>query len=173
MARPIMLNDELERQILAAIRAGNYLEPSARAYGVAPSTLYVWKQRAEKARAALEKDEEPEANDRRCLEFLEAVDAAEATSELAAVTHLAKAMPRDVRAITEFLRRRFPDRWKEPAQRTELTGAGGGPIEVAPARERLAGKILELAKRMQQLPAGQPAATGDDEPALDREEETA
>lgn len=168
-----MLDDELERQVLAAIRAGNYLEPSCRAYGIAPSTLYLWKGRAEKARAALEKGEEPDPNDARCLKFMEAVDAAEATSELAAVTHLAKAMPRDVRAITEFLRRRFPDRWKEPAQRTELTGAGGGPIEVAPARERLAGKILELAERMKPelVAGGHKPKRGDNDDALDREED--
>jgi transposase-like protein len=172
VARPLMLDDDLQRNILAAIRVGNYLEPSARAYGVAPSTLYVWKQRADKALAAREKGEEPDANDARCLEFMEAVDAAEATSELSATTHLAKAMPRDTRAIVEFLRRRFPDRWKEPAQRTELTGAGGGPIEVVPARERLAGKILELTKRLASG-AGQPAEKGDDDAALDREEETA
>jgi hypothetical protein len=83
------------------------------------------------------------------------VQRARASGETTLAAHIAIAATKDWHAALAILQRRWPERWNV-VQRTELSGPGGGPIEVAPARERLDAKLAKLAARGS---SGPPAAT--------------
>ncbi len=120
MARPTKLTDEVHRRIVAAIRAGNYAEPAARSAGVSPATFYRWMERGQKQKSGIYRD------------FHDDVRRAEADAEVEAVARLRKAMPENWRAVTTYLERRYPDRWRR-RESHEHTGEGGGPVRVADA----------------------------------------
>lgn len=103
MARPSKLTQDRHELIVQAVRAGNYREPTARAAGIGPSTLYRWLETGE-ADAEAEKDS-PER------ELWEAVTRAEGEAEVHAVAILRRAMSEDWRAAVEYLKRRSPERW--------------------------------------------------------------
>src|SRR4051794_29882415 len=101
MGRPTKLTPKTQQAIVDAIAAGNYQEIAARAAGVAPSTFYEWKSRGEEGGPGNE----------RFVEFLEAVEGAEAQAELAAVSAMRSAWNKEWRSAIEYLGRRYPDRW--------------------------------------------------------------
>ena len=101
MARPTKLTARVEKMILEGARNGNYRAVLARAAGVHPDTLANWVARGQ----------EGGASNARYVRFLGALTRAEAEAETQAVAILRKAMVTDPRIITEFLRRRYPDRW--------------------------------------------------------------
>ena len=86
---------------MAGLRGGAFAEVAARAAGVSPSTFYVWLERGRRG-------EHP------FLEFLEAVELADAEVEVEVSTALADAA-RDGnwRAAEVFLRLRFGARWRD------------------------------------------------------------
>ncbi len=101
MARPTKLTPEIQERIVAAIRAGNYPEPSACSAGVSPATYYRWMKRGEEAKTGIYR------------EFYEAVKRAEASAEVHAVAVIRKEIAAgDWRAAANFLERRFGDRWR-------------------------------------------------------------
>jgi predicted transcriptional regulator len=101
VARPTKLTPEVQERILAAVRAGNYIEPSARSAGISPATFHRWIARGEKATSGIYRD------------FYEAVKRAEADAEVHAVAVIRKEIADgDWRAAAQFLERRFPDRWR-------------------------------------------------------------
>ncbi len=120
MARPTKLTPEVRQRIVAAIRAGNYAEPSARSAGISPATYYRWIERGRKAKSGIHHD------------FFEEVQRAEADAEVEAVALLRKAMPENWRACAEYLERRYSERWRR-RQSHELTGAEGGPVRLTDA----------------------------------------
>jgi hypothetical protein len=115
MARPTKLTPQVRDRILQGVRAGNHVEPSARAAGIAPSTYYSWLARGEREAVGIYRV------------FLEEVRRAEAEAEVHAVAILRRAMTGDWRAALAYLERRHPARWRRH-QSTELTGKDGGPI---------------------------------------------
>ena len=101
MARPTKLTAKVEKTIVEGARNGNYREVLARAAGIHPDTLRNWVARGEEGGRA----------NAPYVRFLGALTRAEAEAETQAVAILRKAMVTDPRIITEFLRRRYPDRW--------------------------------------------------------------
>jgi len=59
-----------------------------------------------------------------------------------------KAMVDDWKAAMTWMERKFPDLWSR-GERREITGAGGGPVEVndVSAREQLAGLLAGMRAR--------------------------
>lgn len=146
-------------QIVASIRAGNYVETAAAAAGIAKETLYEWLRVGANARhkPAHGKGSRT-AHERRCIEFSDAVAAAVAASESEAVARLEQiargglavkvetvkvdatgnVIERttrteqtlpDARVLEWRLERRFSKRWGQKGS-LEVTGADGGPIIV-------------------------------------------
>lgn len=101
MARPTKLTKKVEEIIVEGAKIGNYREVLARAAGIHPDTLRNWVARGEEGGKA----------NARYVAFLGALTRAEAEAETEAVKILRSAMPKDPRVVTEFLRRRYPERW--------------------------------------------------------------
>lgn len=170
--RPTKLTPQVAEKIIAAVRAGNYLETAAENAGVNRTTLYRWQQ------AGSDADADPELRD-----FCNALTRARAEAEARMVgCVLRDAMggtvvkritrtyrngvveteeqvtPPNHRAAIEFLSRSFPQTWGRRA--VEVTGADGGPVQV----EQRSVIIGVLADRLHATFAGEleaPGAPGD------------
>jgi hypothetical protein len=128
--RPTKLTPEVQEDICRAVRAGNYLETAARRCGLAKSTLYLWLSRGAKELQRL--DANPRARMRKSeapfVAFSDAVKKAEADAETKAVATIMLAGQTQWQAMAWYLERKYHKRWGR-RQRTELTGADGGPIQ--------------------------------------------
>jgi len=182
--RPSLLTDQVQTQICDALRAGNYDYIAAEAFGVDRQTFMRWKRLgSDEAQCIPEGDPKHDGEPcsdgphppgecphlSRYRDFRKAVDRAEKEHEVKAVAEITLQGKRDADAHWKILRSRYPDRWN-PATRTEITGAGGQPIEImVSAQERLRAKVNELHARatITALPSGK----SDDAAALDGQEE--
>ena len=79
--RPIGLTAEITRQIAGLMTRGLPFESSCLFARVLPSTAYLWLQRGEAAKAALEGGVSPKPNDALCLDFFESVKRAEVAAQ--------------------------------------------------------------------------------------------
>jgi transposase-like protein len=160
--RPTKLTVEVHDKIVAAVRAGNYVETAAAYAGVHPTTVFRWLREAE----------EPGAS-RAVREFRYALDSARAESEVRVIGQIQRvimggqvvretvrtlpdgttetertyAQPNGNVAL-EFAARAFPDRWARRSA-IEVTGEGGGPVQVEHTQV-----IASLAERLHELAAG-------------------
>jgi hypothetical protein len=156
---PRKLTPDRMDTIVALIAKGNYMQTACSAAGISTETVRVWLNIAREARDAAHHPENPVPIPQDLVDyvgFLERLERAQYASEENAVNtihavidggwvskrkqrvlpdgsvenELEYAGP-DGRLALEFLARRDPERWgKTPVQRVELTGAGGGPVQV-------------------------------------------
>lgn len=98
MPRKTRLTPALRDRIIEQVKAGNFIEPSARAVGVPASTLYLWLRLGREGR-------------RPFMEFVELLDAAQAQAELRVVGHLQTAIPTNWRAAIRWLEAHAGKRW--------------------------------------------------------------
>jgi transposase len=97
--RPTKLTPEVQKRIIDALRAGNYVETAAAYAGIGRQTLYDWLHRgAKEGKGAYH-------------EFHEAVEKALAESEVRDVALIAKAAEAQWQAAAWRLERRAPERW--------------------------------------------------------------
>lgn len=98
------LTPVVQKRIVDAIKAGNYVCVAVRYAGITSSTFYTWcrKGRAESSG--------------KYHEFYEALRQAETYAEIRAVAIIQKQMEGNWRAAVAYLERKFPERWgrKEP-----------------------------------------------------------
>lgn len=141
--------------IVATMRQDGYLESAAAYAGCAPSTVRGWLALGATARIATDHGQTITDHDQNCLDFLEAVKAAKelwfhdqlalhqiiaaggvitetvtvtkTDSYTKTTTQRSTTLP-DARALEWRMKHVFPARF---AERMELTGAGGGPIELS------------------------------------------
>ena len=114
-----MLTPEVSKKICDAIRAGNHLNVAARYGGVSYGTLMMWMDKGRKAKSR-------NGRDGIYLEFLEAVEEAEAGAEVAAVLHWRSAMPKDWKAAQKFLEVKYGERWAPKPDQMGPNGAFAG-----------------------------------------------
>jgi transposase len=145
--RPTDLTPELAEQVASLVRAGNKPMRAAMARGIPRSTFYYWMARGRAAAGRRKDGLAVEETDQPHLDFLDAVERAESESQVIAVSHLMKAMPSTPTAVLAWLERRFPQEWSR-TERHELTGAEGGPVQVADYRARLAERSERIAARL-------------------------
>lgn len=115
MGRPSKLNDELQKQIVDAIRAGAYVETAAAYAGVSKVTLYDWMKKGRRDEG------------KKYVDFLNAVEKALAASEIRDVMTITKAADLHWQAAAWRLERKNPSRWGR-RNHVELSGADGGPV---------------------------------------------
>lgn len=119
--------------IVDRVRAGSYPEVAAQSTGVSSSTFYRWRtygeDRVENGRVVRARPQ--------YREFREALDRAEAESEMRAIATVQKAFESDWRAAGWYLERRGPQRWRK---RDSLWHAGPGEGD-APLELELGGKV--------------------------------
>lgn len=171
--RKTRLTPHLRDQVVRNILQGCPQTQAARAAGVPDSTYFSWKERGDKARLLVDAGETCPPEDKPYLDFLEATEAARAevmartTSAVqraalgGEVAYVEETFDEEsgvryrkvtyrqpsVRAMTWFLERSFP---ADFAKRIEVGGPDGGAIPVeleVSARERVKGKLAEMAER--------------------------
>jgi len=139
MGRPVKLTPEVQEDICAAIRAGNYIEPSAIRAGVSKSTLYSW---LKKGKTEADRVDRAVSVGRRAkvtvklkpyVDFLDAVKKAEAEAEARDVAIISKAAMTQWQAAAWRLERKHYDRWGR-RQALEHSGPQGKPVKVQRVR---------------------------------------
>jgi hypothetical protein len=143
--RPLILNQAIQDKIVDAILGGNYLETAAQFAGVSRATLFDWLAKGREAQAQIQKEQELIPNGQLYADFLDAVESAQARAEVQAVASLRKAGLEHWQATAWWLERSRPRKYGR-LERTEITGAEGGPIAVDLNVER--NKALELLAAM-------------------------
>jgi transposase len=147
MGRPVKLTPEVQEDICAAIRAGNYIEPSAIRAGVSKSTLYSW---LKKGKTEADRVDRAVAVGRRAkvtaklkpyVDFLDAVKKAEAEAEARDVAIISKAAMTQWQAAAWRLERKHYDRWGR-RQALEHSGPQGKPVKVQ--RVRIGDDVVEF-----------------------------
>jgi transposase len=135
--RPTKLTDDVQEQIVRALRAGNYIETAAKFAAVDKKTLYSWLDRANRGEAKYKG-------------FLHAVNKAQADAEVSAVAVITKAAASQWQAAAWRLERKFPERW---GRREHVTVEGG-------VKERPL--VIDLITDRAQLMPTDPDAESDD-----------
>ena len=139
---PYKLTPKVQTKIVRMIRRGSSWECAALSAGIDRRTLFNWRKRGQ---------DEPSGP---LYDFFSALESARAQGEAAALRLIHKAAKERWQAAAWWLERAFPDRWA-PRQKREITGPGGGPIEITPAiREMTTEQLLELVHKAEALPNG-------------------
>lgn len=123
MARPTDCNPQVTKIVAASVRAGlSYAAAAARA-GISVTSINEWRRRGAEGEEpfALFAEEVARARADRLAELEERLDL-EARS--------ANGGNGDWRATLSILKHRYPEEWNTP-ERHELTGADGGPVQLA------------------------------------------
>lgn len=117
--RPAKLTKEATEKIIAAMRAGAYIETAAALAGIHRDSLYEWLKRGAASPAS------------EYGKFAQAVEKALAESELRDLTNIMAAAQTQWQASAWRLERRYPERYSLRT-RVESTHAGpdGGPVQV-------------------------------------------
>ena len=98
--RPTKLTLERQQKICDALRGGNFLHTAASYAGINNDTLHTWLRRGEREASGIYRG------------FYDAVQAAQADCEVAAVAGIKKAgFGGEWTALAWLLERKFPDRW--------------------------------------------------------------
>lgn len=147
MARRTLLTPDTQSAILEALNLGNYIETAAQYAGISVTTMYNWLDRGRSERQRLDEnpDAEPNENETKYVEFLEAVEKTRSKAETRAIGLIQKAASDGTwQAAAWFLERSFPARWGRK-QNVELTGEGGGSVKVEHvSTEALENKVREI-----------------------------
>lgn len=151
--RPMKLTDEVMNQICLIARSGAFVETSAAYVGVSGKTLREWIKRGRmeihRRESGVphppERSGEEIANDEMCAELVMRMDQALSECEVSALAMVGKAAQLgDWRAAAYLLERRWPDRWGK--KQIEISGKGGGPIEVVSWADAVKKAIQESGK---------------------------
>ena len=148
IGRPTKLTPHVQEEFVKALLAGCYIETAAAFVGIHKDSYHEWLHRGatEKARVnGGENGKKVRLREKPYVDFSDAISHALAESEVRDVALLTKAGLNDWRAIVAKLERRYPERWGLKG-RLEVTGAGGGPVEVtlADLAEKAAGYTIEV-----------------------------
>lgn len=150
------LTAQLIDQIALDVRAGNFMEPSARRHGVGHSTLHKWLARGRELMREIDEpagDDEvadPDgstARDRLCVDLVDALEKAEAEAEVRVVAIVQNAIPTNWTAGFRWLESRARSRWLR-IERAELTGRDGGPVVTEDATKKVLAEADRISKRL-------------------------
>lgn len=151
--RKTLLTPERHNAIVTMLEAGGYIEDACEAVGIQPRTYYNWLQRGRDEEDRINAGLKPEKNEEPFLQFFQAVRQAQAEgviSHLMNIDHHAK--NGSWQASAWILERKQPRKWGR-FDRTEHTGAEGGPIQVNVSTEELERKVTRILER-RELEAG-------------------
>ncbi len=123
MSRRAKCTDQVIKEISQAMLVGNYFEAACAVGGITPRTGFSWRQ---KAQELIDTNTEPSgSNERRYLQFLHAVEAAELQSEAVLVAKVQAGTTDNPRLALDLLARRFPQRW---GNRVAVEGSVDGEL---------------------------------------------
>lgn len=128
--RPTLLNEEMHAKLIGLIRAGNYRETAAAACGITINTLRNWEKRGAVARRKAEKKgHKTPKKEKRYIDFLQAMEKAEAEAEAFGVALITKAAQKNWQAMAWRLERMHHEKFGR-RMAAELSGPEGKPIQV-------------------------------------------
>ena len=93
------LTDEVQGKIVSALKAGNYFDAACKYAGVTERTGYNWLAKGRKAKSGVH------------FQFVQAIENASGSAEVATVAILRNSMPKSWQAAAWWLERRFPKKW--------------------------------------------------------------
>lgn len=171
--RPSLLTEEVEDRLLSAVRVGSPVELSCQHAGISPSAFYKWMKIGREEHEAIAEGEEPNEDHAPHLALFEHVTKARADAAVRNVTHIQKsaaggyvteettrkfrdpetgqiveettvkrASP-DWRAAAWYLERSHQAHFSKAAEQVEITGEGGGPVQVSVDARDLARRLHE------------------------------
>ena len=142
--RPTILTDEIQTKIIQALTGGNYLETACQYAGIQPRTAYLWLDKGRKAQT----QQNPTTNQQKYLNFLQAVEKAQATSETRNVALIQQAATETWQAAAWWLERTRPARYGK-SYKHEI-GGSDTPIQVSveAQREQALDSLDKLSERM-------------------------
>jgi len=147
---------ELRKRICGYVRYGETFAVACAGAGICKSTFSRWQALGCDAKRKQEKGERLTRTERLFLAFLDALEQAKSEGRLAMANQIFRAaLDNDWRAASFLLERRHPETWgRTDRVLSQVTGAGGGPLEmraevpVLPmVRERVAFAWREKLKR--------------------------
>lgn len=128
------LTPALQKRLVDALVAGNYIETACVYSGVGISTYYKW----------IEDSNKPNAR-KDLIEFREAVERARAEAEVRNVVVINEIAKTNYQAAAWWLERSFPKRWGRQ-QSVELTGSGASLNVTVDAREAVMQALKDRAE---------------------------
>jgi hypothetical protein len=147
--QPSKLDEKVKRRLIAALEAANTYACAARAAGIGERTFFRWMERGRRASKG------------EYWQFRQDILEAVAKSQEELVRRWHAKTDDDWRAARDLLARRWPEEWMSREGR-ELTGKGGGPVQVSAQDVVQALDELEKWKR-ERGPAPSPGGPGNPE----------
>ena len=136
VGRKTLLTSEVAEQMVAMLRAGNYLHVALNAVGVSRQAFHDWMRRGRSAK--------PEDAEFKLLR--DRVDQARAQGEARAVAQIAQAAATSWQAAAWLLERQYPDRWGRVSVRYRDDEAAPSPEQPAPDSDPFS-EVDELAEK--------------------------
>lgn len=133
---PTKFTEEYRQKILTNLRSGCSIRVACQAAGVSESLFYEWQAAGREAAERREKGETLTDHQQTLVEFLEGIHSTYTAVEVQSLAQIRAAGQKEWRAAAWIVERRNPQEWGPPTARTELTGAGGGPIQVEQVLDR-------------------------------------
>ena len=124
--RPTVLNRAMLEAVVDLLKRGNYITTTAKAVGISPVTIGAW---VKKGHDLAELDRELDETEQLFVEFSVEVEKARAFAEIQHVENIRQASRENWTASAWWLERTNPKEWGK-VQRTEITGADGGAIQI-------------------------------------------
>lgn len=151
MARPSKLTPEFIEAVASLVRGANLPVRAAIAKGVARSTFFSWTARGRAAAARRKGGTEVPAEEQPYLDLVDALDQAESENQAILVNAVFKGALENPKLALDLLRHRYGE-WSEK-QRHEVSGPGGGPLQIEDAHQSLREQLDRLAARLTELRA--------------------
>jgi transposase len=134
--RPTKLTPQVQARIVQAIVGGNDITVAAAYAGIGKATFYLWLERGRKEMTRLEASPfaRPRASETPFVDFIDAIEKAQADAETRNVALIAKAAQEGTwTAAAWWLERKYPERWGRK-DRHEVTGKDGEPFSITVRR---------------------------------------
>mgnify|MGYP003642701083 CR=1 FL=1 len=145
--RKTLLNEARLEAITTLLRAGSYIDDSCKSVGISVGTFYNWMSRGQVQRERQTAGLEIEEKETPFLEFLEAVEVADAEGIVGHVMNIDHAAKNGAwQASAWILERKQPKKWGRH-DRTEISGPEGGPININVSTEELERKVNRILER--------------------------
>lgn len=134
IGRKPKLTDQIVKNLITVISAGNYVEVACKFVGISVASYYSWLVRGQKELDRIttlqnegEEDVLPTPLELPYVDFLEAIERSTAQGEITAIQAIRNQFASDWRAPLAFLERRHRSRW---AKQVEVVGNPDLPVRV-------------------------------------------
>jgi hypothetical protein len=142
--RPTLLDDDRLEAITNALRNGAYIDHAAQAAGISTRTYHGWMERGRTERDRINAGLASDPDEAPFVQFLHSVERAQSEAAVDLLGEIANhARNGTWQAAAWILERKFPRQWGR-FDRSEVTGAEGGPVRLDVSTEDLERKVQRI-----------------------------